>query len=376
MRVLHLVKDSIASPWAKVLVRRLVAEGHELHVALPFGGHRVEQYRSLGVEVHDLAYPVGSPREMVRNGRQLQALVRRIQPQIIHSWFAQTTLYMRSFLRNAKIPRVFQVVGPLHLESPRYRTMDIWSANRWDWWIPTSRFIQQIYLDAGVPEDRLRLAYCPTDLTFYEPRPAGWLRARYGIPSDKRIIGMVAHIYPPHWMLRAKRGVKGHEDLIDAFALLQQRRDDVVLVIGGKAWMGAVAYEQQIHAYAHERCGDAVIFTGWVEDVRDVFADLDVFVYPSHSENLGGVFESLLLGVPTVGSRVGGIPEAVVDGETGLLVDPNAHGEIADAIEVLLDDRELAEAFAAKGRPHILATMDLDRSVSAVTELYSELAGR
>jgi glycosyltransferase involved in cell wall biosynthesis len=278
-------------------------------------------------------------------------------------------------LRGTGTPRIFQVPGPLHLESSLYRGLDVRSANRDDWWIGTSRYINDLYREAGVPGERLRLAYAPTDLSYYVKGEPGWLRSSLDIPDDKKIVGMVAVIYPPHRMLPgSRRGVKGHEDLIDAFALLKQRRDDVVLVVVGSAWGGAVDYENRIRAYAHERCGDSVVFAGWVDDVRKVFADLDLFVHPPRSENLGGVFEALLLEVPTVASNVGGIPEAVIDGQTGVLVDTTDHEALVEAIERMLNDKERAMDLAKKGRQHMLRTMDLDRSMQVVLETYRELA--
>jgi glycosyltransferase involved in cell wall biosynthesis len=357
-------------------MRKLVECGVEVHVALPFGGPRIDGYRDSGIEVHDLSYPV-TPVGLLRNGSRLRSLHRRIRPDVIHSWFAQTTLYGRLFLRGSGTPRIFQVPGPLHLESPLYRRLDIRSANRDDWWIGTSRFINDLYRKAGVPAARLRLAYAPADLSYYVKSEPGWLRGSLDIPEDKKIVGMVAVIYPPHRMLPgSRRGVKGHEDLIDAFALLRERRDDVVLVIVGGAWEGAVEYENRIRAYAHERCGGNIAFTGWIDDVRKVFADLDVFVHPPRSENLGGVFESLLLEVPTVASNVGGIPEAVIDGQTGVLVDATNHRALADEIDGMLNDTGRAAALAKRGRQHILRTMDLDRSIQVVLETYRELAAR
>lgn len=376
VKVLQLVKTSVGASWAQLQMRKLVEHGVEVHVALPSGGPRIDGYREAGIQVHDLSYPL-APAGLVRNGLRLRSLHREIRPDVVHSWFAQTTLYARIFLRSSETPRIFQVPGPLHLESPLYRRLDIRSANRDDWWIGTSRFINDLYRQAGVPEARLRLAYAPSDLSYYVKSEPGWLRSSLDIPDDKKVVGMVAVIYPPHRLLPgSRRGVKGHEDLIDAFALLQQRRDDLVLVIVGGAWDGALDYENRIRAYAHERCGESILFTGWIDDVRKVFADFDVFVHPPRSENLGGVFESLLLEIPTVASKVGGIPEAVIDGQTGVLVDATDHRALADQIDAMLNDTERAEALAKRGRQHILRTMDLDRSIQVVLETYRELAAR
>src|SRR4029077_16859876 len=81
-----------------------------------------------------------------------------------------------------------------------------------------------------------------------------------------------------------------------------------------------------------ERCGDAIRFTGHRTDIPAVYADLDVAVHPSLSENCGAAVESLAPSCPTVRTAVGGLPDVVVDGETGWLVPPHAPERLADAI--------------------------------------------
>lgn len=375
LRILHLVKTSSGAGWAMRVMQAFVEQGFDVHVAMPPGGKLISRYKELGITIHEQDYPLSPkhPLTVMRHGYALRKLVQRVQPDIVHSWFAQTTLYARVFLRDMKIPRVFQVPGPLHLKSKAYRYADVFSANKLDYWIGTSQCINDIYRSAGVKDESLALAYLGIDLDRYVIKEPGFLHDHYDIPKDRKIIGIVAYIYPPNKMLMSKRGVKGHEDLIDAVSILLKKRQDIHLVICGKVWGNETWYEEQIKAYGYEKCEGHITFTGFVDDVFDVFADLDVFVYPSHFENLGGVFESLLLKVPTVGAAVGGIPEAVIHNETGLLVDPNNHQEIADAIEKIIDNEELAQSFVEKGYAHIRKLMDIEEAIPRIASFYSKI---
>ena len=74
--------------------------------------------------------------------------------------------------------------------------------------------------------------------------------------------------------------------------------------------------------YARRKCGEAVVCLGTRGDIADLYADLDLVIHPSHSENVGGAVESLLLARPTITTNIGGFPDLIKDGVTGYLVPP------------------------------------------------------
>jgi glycosyltransferase involved in cell wall biosynthesis len=199
------------------------------------------------------------------------------------------------------------------------------------------------------------------------------MRAELSLHAKTRIIGMVAHMYAPKRYLGQTRGLKGHEDLIEAVALLQRKRSDFVCVIVGGPWAGAVGYQRRIMRYAHERCGNRVLFLGHRSDVPDLYADMDVVVHPSHSENVGAAAESLLLGVPTIATSVGGFPDLVKPGHTGWLVPAGAPKAICDAITEALDAPVRARAMAELGRQLATDMFDVRKTASAVGRAYSNI---
>jgi len=108
-----------------------------------------------------------------------------------------------------------------------------------------------------------------------------------------------------------------------------------------------------------------------------VLGAADVAVMPSLNEALSNVvLESMAAAAPVVATCVGGTPEALTDGATGLLVTPGHAGAIASAVSRLLDDRELAARLGHAARARIAERFSVDRMVSATEDLYAELLAR
>jgi len=137
------------------------------------------------------------------------------------------------------LPRVFQVPGPLHLEHLLSRQTEIATAGPQDYWIGTCRAICDRYRRAGVVDERLFVSDYGVDLEDHVAQPRGRLRRELGIGPDVKLIGMVGIMYPPKRYLLQRRGLKGHEDLIDALALVQRSWPDVLGVCIGGAWNNA-----------------------------------------------------------------------------------------------------------------------------------------
>ena len=118
---------------------------------------------------------------------------------------------------------------------------------------------------------------------------------------------------------------------------------------------------------------DRVIFTGRRDDVPAVTAALDVAVLPSYREAQGlTILEAMALSRPVVASNVGGIPEMVEDGVTGLLVPPHQPGPLADAIVRLLTDHPLADTLGRAGHDLVHERFSVEAMVHAICELYEE----
>lgn len=169
------------------------------------------------------------------------------------------------------------------------------------------------------------------------------------------------------------RREKAHEILFDAFARIAPRHPSIRLSIAGD---GPRAAELMALA-ASLRIADRVDFLGHRDDVHRLLGEADLFVLPSRSEAFpNSVLEAMAAGLPVIASRVGGLPELVEPGRTGLLVAADDPTALAAAIEHLLNDPPRARALGDAARRTIAEHYSFDRMVHAFEDLYRSLLPR
>jgi glycosyltransferase involved in cell wall biosynthesis len=163
---------------------------------------------------------------------------------------------------------------------------------------------------------------------------------------------------------------KGHRCLLKAAARLKAKGLRLSYRIAG-----AGSLRQQLEREAASLgLNDDVEFLGFVHDTPAFLAAIDLFVMPSLFEGLGvAVLEAMAAGKPVIASRVGGLPELVADGETGLLVAPKNVEGLAEAIARLADDESLARAMGKKGAALARANFSLERMAVQNEAYYYEL---
>ena len=210
----------------------------------------------------------------------------------------------------------------------------------------------------------VRLIYNGVDLQRYDHQePCCTLRDEYGMEPGSQIVGVVARLEPE----------KGHQTLLEAWPLVLRKVPDAYLLIVGEGSQRDVL-EQRASA---NRVAHRVVFTGRRDDVPAVTAALDVAVLPSHREAQGlSILEAMALSRPVVASDVGGIPEMIEDGVTGLLVPHDRPDELAAAIVRLLTDHSLADTIARAAHDLVHERFCIELMVRAVEDIYDEGARR
>jgi glycosyltransferase involved in cell wall biosynthesis len=118
-----------------------------------------------------------------------------------------------------------------------------------------------------------------------------------------------------------------------------------------------------------------VAFAGWVDNVGDYLAAFDLFILPSNKEGIGGILlDAMDRALPIIASRVGGLPEIVIDGENGILIDPRSPDQLERAILRLYDDPDLRRAMGARGK-EFSRDFTADAMAAKYLELYKQATG-
>lgn len=164
---------------------------------------------------------------------------------------------------------------------------------------------------------------------------------------------------------------KGQRYLIEAMARLVRTRSTRILLIAGQA--GNVSPDLN-SLCDHLRLGEKVRFLGHREDVPDILAAADLFVFPSLYEGLpGAVVEAMALGLPIVASDIDPVRETVEEGRNAVLVKPGSPMELASAIERLLDDRQTALTFGMRSREIYDERFTIEQSMIRLMAFYQEV---
>jgi glycosyltransferase involved in cell wall biosynthesis len=155
--------------------------------------------------------------------------------------------------------------------------------------------------------------------------------------------------------------------LIEVFARLLKRLPEALLLIVGDG-VRLPAVRERIRELG---IGESVLVMGERHDVPTILAAMDVFCLPSEMEGMPmTVLEAMAAGLPVVASDVGGIPEVVEDGRTGLMVPARAAGELEAALLALAGDPERAREMGRLGRERLLKEFSLDQALTAYEGVY------
>jgi glycosyltransferase involved in cell wall biosynthesis len=160
---------------------------------------------------------------------------------------------------------------------------------------------------------------------------------------------------------------KGHDTLIAAFSLLASRHPDIELLFVGDGPLRSTLVRQVNLRGLRSR----IRFLGERPDISSQLATADLFVLPSRTEACpNAVLEAMSSGLPIVATRVGGVPELIEDGADGLLVSADAPGELANAIEALIEHPARAAALGRAARVKAEQRFSFDRMIDGFEHLY------
>jgi glycosyltransferase involved in cell wall biosynthesis len=291
--------------------------------------------------------------------RQIRAVLKRERPNVVHSNDLPTHQAVSAAARGLGIPRI------CHHRFP-------FGGQAIDWFNKYGAeqhvFVSQALMDEmGAESPRLtaaprRVLYdglpMPEMPTLADRQRA---RLRLGLPLEKTVVIFAGQIIER----------KGVADLLRAWKRLSPVcHDGAELLIIGDDLQGQGAYRREMEALGQSLKSPAR-FLGFQRNVVDWLMASDIAVVPSHVEPLGNAtLEAMSFGLPVIGSRVGGIPEMVVDGETGLLVPAPDPAALAGAIERLLADVQLRGRLGHSARRRCEEKFSLSAHAEAALKVY------
>jgi glycosyltransferase involved in cell wall biosynthesis len=233
--------------------------------------------------------------------------------------------------------------------------------------------IRQGLLAEGYDPEKVTVIRNGIDLSLFTTTTRGnGLREQLGLPQRAPLIAVLARLHP----------FKGIEHFLEAAAIVAGRFQDARFLIVGEGQIivnGQVedsAYKRELERHALRLgLGGRVVFTGFRLDVPELLSEVAVSVLPCvSSEGLSNsLLESMAAGVPVVATRVGGNPEVVEEGVTGLLVPPRDPQALASGICRLLENPELGSRFGRAGRQRVTQHFSLERMVRETETLYLQL---
>jgi len=300
--------------------------------------------------------------------RRLACLLRREGIELLHTNLYWSNLIGRLAGRMAGVPIV--VAGERNTDIRR-RFYQCWLDRCTSQWVDCIIANSQATLRWSTQATRIsadKYVIIPNgvDLADFDPaRPVDRqaVRRSLGLTPDDVIVGTVARLHEQ----------KGHRFLVQAMPAILERFPQARFCFVGEGLLETDLKRQCREAGVASK----VVFAGARDDVAAVLTTFDLFVLPSLYEGFGIVLlEAMAMCLPVVASDVGGIPEVVEAGRTGILVPPGDVASLAQAVIGVLSDREAAQAMGKAGRQRVQQHFALADRISETEKLYETLTAR
>lgn len=345
-----------------LLATGLPRDRFEVHVcALTRGGPLAESLHVAGI-----------PLTVIGKRRKLDPLaywrlrqhIRRLAPDIVHTWIFAANAYGRWAAFQAGVRHVLageRCVDPW--KRWHELALDRHLARRTQRIITNSNGVREFYVRQGLPPEKF--VVIPNGIPPWGPSIGGTraaLLAELGLPSEVRLIAAVNRLWPQ----------KRIKDLIWAADLLKVVRDDVHLLIigdGPQRW--------RLERYRNQcELGDRVHFLGERNDIARLLPHVDSLWLGSEYEGQSNaIMEAMVAGIPVVATDIPGNRDLVVHGETGYLAPVGDRAGFARWTNTLLNDAELARRLGQAAKERMLREFSVEKMINRHAELYERVIG-
>lgn len=286
---------------------------------------------------------------------KLIGILRKERIDILHTFLFWANILGRLAGRIARVPIIISGERCINLRKKKVAILIDRLTSRWaDKIVVISKAIKNTLIKREkISPEKIEVVYNGIDLSSFRIEDK---REKDSIPK----VGIVGRLHPD----------KGHRYFLEAAAQIIKKKPKVEFRVVGN---GPLRKELEALSNKLELSGK-VIFAGERRDILKIISSLNILVLSSLEEGLGNVLlEAMATGKPVVATKVGGVPEVVLDGETGILVPPKNSDALARAILKLLMNRALARGMGQAGRKRVEKYFNIDRMVNETEKVYNNL---
>lgn len=292
---------------------------------------------------------------------RLRRAIRETRPGLVHLHSRRGADVLGGIAaRLEKIP----VILTRRVDNPEPRLLARLKYRLYDRVLTISEGIRRVLIAEGVPAGKVECVHSAVDSARFRPGcDRTWFNATFGLEPGDRIVGMVAQFIER----------KGHRHLLAAISTLAREFPRLRVLLFGKGPLQA-----GVAAHTRDRGLEGCVrFGGFRDDLERVLPCLEILVHPAEMEGLGvSLLQAAACAVPIVASAAGGIPEAVRQGENGLLVPPADPAALTAALAELLRDPDKARRLGGGGRRLVEREFSIAAMVDGNRRVYRELLGR
>jgi glycosyltransferase involved in cell wall biosynthesis len=288
---------------------------------------------------------------------RLTGLIRRLRPQIIHSFLFRANILGRIAGRTERVPVIISSIRAIESDKRYKHLIDRFTSRLVHKYMAVSEAARKFTIKhVKISPDRIVTAYNGIDCDRTVLKEA----YNFKISKSFKNIALIGRFDKE----------KGHSILIKALKTVLPQEPDIRVYFFGEG-----PDEGRIKRMTEkENLSEHIIFMGVAEDITVCISQMDIIVLPSLSEGLPNVLlEAMAEARPVVASRVGGVDEVVVDGETGILFEPGDVQSLAEAILKLIRNRQLAEDMGRAGRVRVLEKFSIKKTVKDTVRIYRNL---
>jgi len=320
-----------------------------------------------GVTSDDHAFAVEgaqNPLDYARAPLHFLRAVRRERPDVLQSFLTYDNLVAR--VARLVAPDTVVITGIRLVPTGEHdlaQRLDNLTTRFADHVVSNSQSGAEFVRDYWVPADRVSVVNNGRDLTRFDREAPEGLRESLGVPEDARLVGTVGRLIDR----------KGHDELLDAWVRVRADCPDAHLIVVGD---GPRRTHLAARASYHD-IEDSVHFAGLRDDVPDLLATMDAFVFPSHYEGLpGALLEAMAAGLPCVATPVDGNGELLEAYDSGLFFDVGDDDAMAGALALVLDNPDVAAKLGENAQQRTRERFDIDTMVGDFETVYERLLAR